>query len=183
MFFQAARMDGNIGFYNILPDQFPVIETIITLPLFAFISSVVFPLCNIMKKALNKVILGGSLVGVSLVGAGIVSLIMEGGYPELPLAGQGRISIYNTLNCDVIVEGEDLGSVTIASGGELSWIVKVKNCKNFTYTITSECCNYSSKQLIGCEENDYSYFFQNCSLIGVKVGDEGGFDAGLARFR
>lgn len=182
MFFQAARTNGDIGFYNIRPDQFPIIESTITLPLFAFISNVLFPLCRCLKKALHKVILGGSLVGVSLVCAGLVSGIMERSYPDLPVAGQGVISIYNTLNCDVFVNSKELGldNALVLSGELFNKTVGVRDCRNLSYKIISDCYN-SSGQLKVCEGENISYFFQNYSLI--EVSDAGDNRKGLARFR
>lgn len=185
MFFQAMRMDGNIGFYDILPDQFSVIETVITIPIFAFVSNVVFPLCGkcgLMKRALEKVILGGSLIAISLMGAGIVSVVMENRYPELPVTGEGQIRIYNTFPCDVTISCRDLKfeNVTVPSGGHLSKISKVKACKDHPYIINSTCYNNSGHFQI-CEQEDLSYFFKNNSLVAIKSAEM--LTEGFARLR
>lgn len=185
MFFQAMRMDGDIGFYNILPDQISVIESVITIPMFAIVTNVIFPLCRrcgFMKRALHKVILGGSLVGMSLLGAGVLSAVMEQNYPNLPVTGQGQISIYNTLPCDIVMKSEGLHfrEVLIPSGDHISTISKVKDCKSILYKIDSACYN-GSNYLKMCEGENYSYFFKNSSLVGSK--DAGEHTDGLARIR
>lgn len=49
MLWQTMRIDGNIGFYEIFLDQVSVIETIITLSIFAFVSSAIFSMVSWRK--------------------------------------------------------------------------------------------------------------------------------------
>lgn len=135
-----------------------------------------------MRKPLQKVILGGSLVGISLLGAGIVSTVMEQNYPDLPVTGQGQISIYNTLPCDVIISSEALNikKELIPSGGYTNKITQAKDCKDFPYKIRSACFNNSGCFKV-CEEENLSYFFKNNSLVSAKDTDE--YTKGFARLR
>lgn len=121
-------------------------------------------------------------MGASLLGAGVLSLIMERNYLELPVAGQGQISVYNTLPCDIVIGSEELGlkDRVILSGGVLSRISSVRTCKDFPYTINSACFNKTGLLKV-CEEENFSYFFENYSLVGVK--DAENYTKGVARFR
>lgn len=76
--FQAVRMNGDIGFYTIKPDQFNVVNPLLVLILIPLFEYVVYPqLSKIgIKTALQKVTLGGIFAGLAfLVAAAVESQI------------------------------------------------------------------------------------------------------------
>lgn len=76
--FQAIRMNGDIGFYTIKPDQFNVVNPLLVLILIPLFEYVVYPqLTKVgIKTALQKVALGGIFGGLAfLVSAAVESQI------------------------------------------------------------------------------------------------------------
>lgn len=183
MMFQTMRMDGDVGFYEILPDQIPTVESLVTIPVFAFVTNVLYPLCLFRAKPLQKVAFGGALLLTSLLGAGVVSLVMEMGYPKLPIAGEGEIGIYNTLPCkvDVACEAWNAKDGSIGSGSYKSVISKVKGCKEYPYVIRGRCFNGSGHFRM-CERESLIYFSKNGSFVMEKNDFYKGNSARLRSF-
>lgn len=74
--FQAVRMNGDLGFYTIKPDQFNVVNPLLVLILIPLFEYFIHPkiLSKIgIKTALQKVTLGGVLAGVAF----LISAIIE----------------------------------------------------------------------------------------------------------
>lgn len=163
--FQARRMNGNIGFYTILPDQMNVLDTILPLIMIPIFQYGLYPLLsksNILKSPVQKVICGGVLVALSYVIAGIISLIMEQTYPILPSEGNGQLRIYNTLPCDIAVDCPMLNSSSfiVEDGHYYKQIyIEVSGNGSYPYEITSECYNYSGIFEI-IEEGSIGYFLE-----------------------
>lgn len=107
--FQARRMNGDIGFYTILPDQMQLINSLLVLTFIPLFQYVVYPLmskCNFLTTPLKRITVGGLLVAVSFFVSASISLAIEAENPELPSAGQGQLRIYNNVNCNLKIEGK-----------------------------------------------------------------------------
>lgn len=110
--FQAVRMDGNIGFYTILPDQMQVINPFLILgfiPLFSYVVYPMFAKCNFLKTPLQRMVCGGFLAAVAFGISALVSLALEATYPVLPSSGNIQVRIYNPSNADLAFESTELG--------------------------------------------------------------------------
>lgn len=117
--FQATRMDGDIGFYTILPDQMQVINPLLILLFIPLFTYVVYPglaKINFLKKPLQRMVCGGLLTALAFgISAGI-SFALEATYPELPDSGNGQIRIYNPLNCNATLNaGSHIQNIPIGS--------------------------------------------------------------------
>lgn len=77
--FQAVRMNGDLGFYTILPDQINVLNPLLILLLLPICEKVLNPLLVKLKISsdLNKVALGGVLAGVAFLISAVVALQIE----------------------------------------------------------------------------------------------------------
>lgn len=109
--FQAVRMDGNIGFYTILPDQMQVVNPFLILgfiPLFSYVVYPMFAKCNFLKTSLQRMVCGGFLAAVAFGISALISLALEATYPVLPSSGNIQIRIYNPSNTDLKFESADL---------------------------------------------------------------------------
>lgn len=109
--FQAVRMNGNIGFYTILPDQMQVINPFLILAFIPLFSYGVYPLlakCNFLKTPLQRMVCGGFLAAVAFAVSAVISLILEGTYPVLPSSGNVQIRIYNPSSSDVSFSSPEL---------------------------------------------------------------------------
>lgn len=72
--FQALRMNGNIGFYTIIPDQLNVLNPLLVLLLIPLFENAIYPLLTKVgiKSDLQKVNLGGCLAGVAFLTSALV---------------------------------------------------------------------------------------------------------------
>lgn len=81
--FQAVRMNGDLGFYTIIPDQFNVINPLLVLLLIPVFENFLYPLLAKMNISsdLQKATFGGVLAGVAfLISALVESQIINGKY-------------------------------------------------------------------------------------------------------
>lgn len=123
--FQARRMDGNIGFYTILPDQMQVVNPLLILIFIPLFQYGIYPMlnkCNVLKKPLQRLVCGGILAALSFILSACISLAIEAENPILPTADNGQIRIYNTLNCQLELSGFADGSIKIP---EMSYYEKI----------------------------------------------------------
>ena len=68
--FQAARMDGSLGFLTIKPEQMVVINPILILLLLPIFDKMISPLCaccNLLVKPLQRMCLGASICAFSFI--------------------------------------------------------------------------------------------------------------------
>lgn len=163
--FMARRMDGNIGFYTILPDQISFVDSIIYLALIPFLQYVLYPpliRCGLLRTALRKITVAGIFMALSFVIYGCFSLLLETTYPVLPADGEAQIRIYNTLPCDIEVSSALLNSsseIAISQGSFYKNVnLKVNGNATLPYTISSACKNLSSEFQVQ-EKVAVGYFF------------------------
>ncbi|XP_063920551.1 peptide transporter family 1 isoform X3 [Zophobas morio] len=119
--FQAARMDGNLGGWTILPDQMQVINPLLILifiPLFTYLIYPGLAKCNLLKTPLQRMVCGGLLTAGSFAISAGVSFALEATYPVLPDAGECQIRMYNPLDCNATFNaGPHILNVEIKSMG------------------------------------------------------------------
>ena len=84
--FQATRMDGSLGSTAIKPDQVGIINPLLIIAITPLFNSFVYPMlkrCGI-RTPLQKIGLGGVLIGVAFVISGFVELELEVRYVNQP---------------------------------------------------------------------------------------------------
>lgn len=99
-------MDGNVLGLHIVPDQMQVINPAIVLVLIPLFEKVLYPLLtkmNILENPLHRMAIGGIIAGVAFLAAGILELVLEKTYPELPEKYHASLNFINTLPCDLTV--------------------------------------------------------------------------------
>lgn len=101
--FQALRMNGDLGFYTIIPDQLPVINPFLVLVLIPMFEYIIYPL--LLKVGitndLEKVTLGGVLAGIAFLVSALVesqigdekNLHMAWLIPQFILMSMGEILV------------------------------------------------------------------------------------------
>lgn len=162
--FQARRMNGDIGFYTILPDQMQFANPLLYLtwiPVSEYILYPAFHRMKILRTTLQKITCGGVITALAFVCSGCVSLALEATYPVLPSAGNGQIRIYNTLPCSIDISTNlvSSGSIFLASGDYYQNIdVELSGNKTFSYSLQSNCGNLSGNFEV-YEENAVGYYF------------------------
>lgn len=80
--FQAVRMNGDLGFYTIKPDQFNVVNPILVLILIPLFEYVIYPqLAKVgLKTALQKITLGGIFAGLAFLTSAAVESQIDSNY-------------------------------------------------------------------------------------------------------
>lgn len=153
--FQAIRMNGDIGFYTILPDQFQVVNPLLILlfiPLFQYIIYPLLAKCNLLTSPLEKMIWGGFLAALAFVVSATVSLSIEATDPILPENGFAQLRFYNPLPCPVKITNstpcslkEDLDIIQSMTYSEIL-DVKIKNHDSRDIDIQFEATCISNPQ-------------------------------------
>lgn len=100
--FQATRMDGDIGFYNVKPDQMQIFNPFLILIFIPLYEVVFYPLLSLIgvRRPLQKLTLGGILAGVAFLLSAAVELKLEETYPVLPGAGEAQFRVFNSFPCN-----------------------------------------------------------------------------------
>ncbi|XP_047116108.1 solute carrier family 15 member 1-like [Schistocerca piceifrons] len=146
--FQATRMNGELGTWAIKPDQMQVVNSLLILcfiPLFEIIVYPLFSKCNLLKKPLQRLGVGGVVGALSFVIAAVVELQLEPTYAVVPKAGEGQVRIFNTLDQAVNVT-TGYGSRNVAAHGaweELHLGVHGESIYDVTLSYGSEPVNGS----------------------------------------
>ncbi|KAK4313634.1 hypothetical protein Pmani_015038 [Petrolisthes manimaculis] len=105
--FQATRMDGQIGQWDIKPDQMQVVNPLFILLLIPVFDKCVYPWLEgrgWLKLPLQRMLLGGVLAGVAFIMSAVLELNLESTYPVEVKQGEARVTLINTLPCDVTIE-------------------------------------------------------------------------------
>lgn len=182
--FQAKQMDGNIGFYTILPDQMQVLETFVYLACIPFFQYVVYPIfnkMNFLRRPLQKIIAGGFLLAASFVMSAFISMSLESA-PTSQATGQLRI--YNTLSCDISIFLSEINASTFVAKGEYYKNTDLNPSGNQSYllTVTSDCSNFSTS-LDVYENYNVGYYFKNSSEAVLFIEELSKQEEGLPRVR
>ncbi|KAG5894367.1 hypothetical protein JTB14_015644 [Gonioctena quinquepunctata] len=135
--FQASHMDGNIMGTQITPDQMQVVNpamVLLLIPIFDRLFYPCFSRFNILENSLHRMAFGGLIAGTAFLSAGILELVLETTYPELPRKHEAAFNIVNTLPCDLTILNP-INGLQIVNSSEL---FRFKNipCHNYsTFTL------------------------------------------------
>ncbi|XP_054729960.1 peptide transporter family 1 isoform X2 [Anastrepha obliqua] len=99
---QATRMDGDMGSWDIKPDQMQMINPFLILAFIPLYELLFYPLLSLIgiRRPLQKLTLGGIFAGIAFVVSGVVELELEKTYPVVPSAGNAQLRVYNGELCD-----------------------------------------------------------------------------------
>lgn len=140
-------MDGNVLGIQIVPDQMQVVNpgiVLLFIPLFDRVLYPTFTRLHVLENTLHRMIVGGIAAGCAFISAGMLELVLETTYPELPGKGQASINFINTLPCKVNVYNPFTNLQEIHSA-ELFRFKNIPAHNNITYEINvvapEECGN------------------------------------------
>ncbi|CAG9803155.1 unnamed protein product [Chironomus riparius] len=99
--FQATRMNGDIGFTEIKPDQMQLINPLLILVFIPLFDCAIYPVLSVigLKRPLQKLAAGGVLAGIAFLISGFVELQLQKTYPVFPGPNESQIRIFNGLPC------------------------------------------------------------------------------------
>ncbi|KRT81768.1 hypothetical protein AMK59_6222, partial [Oryctes borbonicus] len=162
--FQARIMNGDIGFYTILPDQMQVINPLLILLFIPIFQYGVYPLFNkigILKTPLQRLVTGGLLAAIAFIISACISLALEAEMPEQPGAGVAHLRIYNTRDCEMVFNAPYLNNsaVSIKSMSFYENLnVAVEGENSFAFTASCGGDNLEDRLTVK-EEEALSYFY------------------------
>lgn len=168
--FQATRMDGDLGFYTVKPDQMQVINPLLILVFIPLYDVLFYPLLNKVgiRRPLQKLTLGGILAGVSFICSGIVELQLENHYPVLPSEGLNQFRLFNTLPCDYSVNTNipDYTNFIVKSLETYQQHIPVDGYETYTYSMVplggvhNECLEFKGEINLFSKEAQSFYIKQ-----------------------
>ncbi|XP_067640955.1 peptide transporter family 1-like isoform X2 [Eurosta solidaginis] len=102
---QATRMNGDMGSWNIKPEQMQMFNPLLVLIFIPLCEFSVYPLLNLVRfrSPLQKLSLGGILAGIAFIISGLVEVKMQETYPTLPSAEIAQLRVYNGELCDYTI--------------------------------------------------------------------------------
>ncbi|EDV45753.1 peptide transporter family 1 isoform X2 [Drosophila erecta] len=100
--FQATRMDGDMGSWDIKPDQLQVLNPLLILLFIPLYDVAFYPVLRLVgiRRPLQKLTMGGILAGIAFIISGVVELKLEKTYPDLPYSQNIQLRIFNADKCD-----------------------------------------------------------------------------------
>lgn len=105
--FQAVRMDGVVGNSVIKPDQMQVINPLLILFLIPLFDKLIYPTFakfGMLKKPLQRMIVGGFLTSGAFFISGFLELEMMKTYAKIPASGESHLHLLNNLPCNVTIK-------------------------------------------------------------------------------
>lgn len=170
-------MDGNVLGTQIVPDQMQVVNpamVLVLIPIFDRIFYPCFSKLGILENSLHRMALGGIVAGLAFFSAGILEMVLEKTYPELPSTNHASVNVINTLPCRLRVYNPFNGKQVIDSGD----IFRFKDiaCHNYSaYKLTVEapldCGDLHFKrhrftlQIVCVEYQVSGLNFCNCEMV------------------
>ena len=122
--FQATKMNGNIGWYTIKPDQMIVLNSFLGIVMIPVFEQLLYPLLSRVgiKTSLQKMVLGAVFGGVAFIFAGILELEVEKDFisvlwmfPQFLAMIMGEILIYTAnLNFSYTEAPAEMKSVMVS---------------------------------------------------------------------
>ncbi|KAL5489048.1 hypothetical protein EMCRGX_G018094 [Ephydatia muelleri] len=106
---QAVKMNGRLGSITITPDQMQALNPILILafiPIFQFVVYPLFNKCHLLRRPLQRMVVGMGIAGLAFVVAGFVELKIEAD-ADLLNTGQSKVVLTNTIENPITVISSD----------------------------------------------------------------------------
>ncbi|XP_065363170.1 peptide transporter family 1 isoform X2 [Calliphora vicina] len=140
--FQATRMDGDMGSWDIKPDQLQVLNPLLILVFIPLYDVAFYPALSLIgiRRPLQKLTLGGILAGVAFIISGVVELNLEKTYPTLPTPNIAQLRIFNGENC-AYTFNSNLPALNNINLGSYAYYenkhINIENSFNIEYSLSS----------------------------------------------
>nr|ART29409.1 proton-dependent oligopeptide transporter 2 [Tenebrio molitor] len=188
--FQAARMDGRLGSFTILPDQMQVVNPLLILVFIPLFNYGVYPFLakfNLLKTPLQRMVCGGLFTAVAFGVSAVISLTLEATYPELPAEGQCQLRIYNPYKCsaEFAIPDYNVKETIDQMGYKLVNLDGISGEQAAVYEVTSTCMGEiknNTRSIILAEETGYVVHLSELGILLVE-DDISKPEDGLPRIR
>ena len=168
--FQATRMDGNIGFAEIKPDQMQVINPLLILIFIPIFDCAVYPFLSKLglRRPLQKLAAGGILAGIAFVISGFIELQLEKTYPVFPQPNESQVRIFNGAPCNFTINSSLVGDSDFNFNSLDMKIFSVQTDSNTTRPITFNsfipACSNINEDLKLRPGQSNSFFISNSTI-------------------
>lgn len=160
-------MDGDIGFYTILPDQMQVVNPLLILAFIPIFTYGIYPLlnrCHLLVTPLQKMCCGGFLTAVAFAVSAIISMQLESTYPVLPTNGNIQLRVYNPSNCTGILH---INKINLNISLEAKSYYEMKDIKfegkdTVSLSLISDCLYNKTKDIS----------LKEATAFGIYIGSE-----------
>ncbi|XP_022210575.2 peptide transporter family 1 isoform X2 [Drosophila obscura] len=174
--FQATRMDGDMGSWDIKPDQLQVLNPLLILVFIPLYDVAFYPALSLIgiRRPLQKLTAGGILAGVAFIISGVVELNLEKTYPDLPYSQNIQLRVFNTENCPLTFISNLAGAESFqvpALGAYTNKELYVANTWDLQYSISSTDPNcpdiaHSGAQSLA-QKKAWSLFINPANVTGT----------------
>lgn len=159
--FQATKMNGNIGFMTILPDQIQFFNSVMILAAVPVLDK----LCSSMArlKDMHKLEIAGLLNALAFVIAAFLQRGIDRTASKLATHGEAQVRVYNTCPCEINIkglsgQGDAVSSLSSAYFGNVPHL-------NTTYKIHfKQACEHTVKY-----DNSYELEVTPNAVIGIWI--------------
>ncbi|KAL5278312.1 SLC15A1 family protein [Megaselia abdita] len=139
---QATRMSGDMGSWDIKPDQVQMLNPLLILAFIPLYEAVFYPLLSKIgiRRPLQKLTLGGIFAGIAFILSAVVELQLEKSYPVLPKVGSTQLRIFNGIpDCEYHIKIPELQDDEIILNGISYFEQKFiqSQDKSYEFSITS----------------------------------------------
>ncbi|XP_026464920.1 peptide transporter family 1-like [Ctenocephalides felis] len=171
--FQAARMDGRIGSYTIIPDHFLLLNPTLVLVLLPVTMNFIDPyiLRFGMDRSLRRMIFGGTSLAIAFAISGIIESRIKIKNPDSvqPPANQAEMRFYNGLNCSYVMYASDIfprGIVMSPLSIYTAKHIPMHGHKSFNLSSNSPCATFKNKTVFIEEQASVSVFINTDEVKG-----------------
>ncbi|XP_037937528.1 peptide transporter family 1 [Teleopsis dalmanni] len=170
--FQATRMNGDMGSWDIKPDQVQVLNPLLILVFIPLYDVAFYPALRLIgvSRPLQKLTLGGILAGVAFIISAVVELNLENTYPVLPMQNNAQLRIYNGNSCNYTITTNipglnsfDLKERNVYTNKDIT----VNGVFNIDFKIESTddgCQSYTNQQYAMKDKKAYYLFLGNRNI-------------------
>lgn len=176
--FQATRMNGNIGFMEIKPDQMQVLNPLLILTFIPIFDCAIYPFLAKfgLRRPLQKLAAGGILAAIAFTISGFVELQLETTYPVFPQPNESQVRIFNGASCNYsisssLVESSDL-NLNFLGMKQFSVISDSNETKEFKLTTVNPACKNVDGELKLQPGHSNSFFISGDSSSSFKSFEE-----------
>lgn len=176
--FQATRMNGNIGFMEIKPDQMQVINPLLILIFIPIFDCAIYPfLAKLgLRRPLQKLAAGGILAAVAFTISGFVELKLEKTYPVYPQPNESQVRIFNGVSCNYSISSSLVGTsdLNLSYLGMETFSVNSDGnvTKDFKLTSLNPSCKNVDAELNLQPGHSNSFFIAADSSSSIKSFEE-----------
>lgn len=94
---QAIRLNGNLGFYTIKPDQIQIINPLLIVSFIPIFDYLIYPIGNKigLNKPLRRMVVGGILAGLAFLACAFLEMRIENEQPDPMIKNYNHLMIIN----------------------------------------------------------------------------------------